>query len=294
MPWARLVSALARLRSVRLQIDHVTAAGSDLASLRQEFSSAGLKATYGGAHANGLTHMVQVGFEDGSYLELIAPIASGLDPKKTSGMMSGWAPAMAADAGPCAWAVRTATIDEDVRRLRAAGVSVRGPEAGSRSRPDGKELRWRTAMVGDGPAGAVLPFLIEDETPRELRVQAAEGRAHSGGVGFVVIAVPDLGGAVGLFQSAAGLAEPELGFDHEWQARLAYFPESPVILAQPQDARSWLQARLERFGAMPAAFVFLGEGGQGAGAGESSEWFGQRIEWRSLAAHGGRLGFIRA
>ena len=58
---------------VFLVVDHATVCGSNLDTLQQEFASVGLKADYGGPHANGVTHMALLGFENGSYLELIAP-----------------------------------------------------------------------------------------------------------------------------------------------------------------------------------------------------------------------------
>ncbi len=42
-------------------------------------------------------------------------------------------------------------------------------------RTDGVRLEWRTAKLGDAPLGSVLPFLIQDLTPRELRVPTASG-----------------------------------------------------------------------------------------------------------------------
>src|SRR5262249_30450051 len=64
------------------------------------FAEVGLKTDYGGPPANGVIHMALLGFEDGSYLELIAPQKPGA----VEG--SDWAKFMAANAGACAWAVR--------------------------------------------------------------------------------------------------------------------------------------------------------------------------------------------
>jgi hypothetical protein len=51
--------------------------------------------------------MALVGFEDGSYLELIAPQRAGA----VEG--SDWAKLMAANAGACAWAVAVADIKSE-------------------------------------------------------------------------------------------------------------------------------------------------------------------------------------
>ena len=58
----------------------------------------------GGPHGNGVTQMALVGFDDQSYLELIAPVKSGV----TEG--SDWARFMSGDAGACAWAPARAVI----------------------------------------------------------------------------------------------------------------------------------------------------------------------------------------
>ena len=81
-------------------IDHVTIAGADLAALQQGFTNAGLTPDYGGVHSNGVTHMAALGFDDGSYLELISTV----EPGKESPW---WPKQIAADGGPCAWCART-------------------------------------------------------------------------------------------------------------------------------------------------------------------------------------------
>src|SRR6185295_297462 len=103
-----------------LQIDHVTIAGSDLNRLQKAFSDLGLKPEYGGPHSNGITHMALLGFEDGSYIELI----STLEPGQRAPW---WGEAIAADAGPCAWAVGSSDVQSDAQRAASAGITVLGP-----------------------------------------------------------------------------------------------------------------------------------------------------------------------
>src|SRR6516225_9829145 len=92
--------------SMRLQVDHVTVCGSDLAAMRRGFADAGLVTSYGGPHAHGVTHMDQLAFRDGSYLELIAPVARG----GAAGLMGGWAKLMEGNAGAGAWAAQSEQI----------------------------------------------------------------------------------------------------------------------------------------------------------------------------------------
>src|SRR5712692_9427039 len=91
---------------------------------------------FGGPHGNGVTQMALIGFDDQTYIELIAPVKPGV----TAG--SDWAKFMTGDAGTCAWAVGTNVLLQDVDRLKKAGVAVNEPKRGSRKRPDGMSLEW--------------------------------------------------------------------------------------------------------------------------------------------------------
>src|SRR5512146_2575567 len=93
-----------------LSVDHASICGSDLQALQQAFTDAGLKPDYGGPHTTGGTHMALLGFDDGSYLELIAPQTLG------SADGSPWGKLLAADAGPCAWAVSSEDAQKEIDR----------------------------------------------------------------------------------------------------------------------------------------------------------------------------------
>jgi hypothetical protein len=277
---------------MKLTIDHVTVCGSDLARMRGGFAAVGLRTSYGGRHANAVTHMDLLPFPDGSYIELIAPIAS---PSGATGMMSGWAKRMEQNAGAGAWAVRAESIPEKAARLRGAGIAVRGPEVGSRLRPDGRKLEWETALLGSGAAGSVLPFLIEDKTPREWRLPAASESNGIEGVAGVVIAVRDLHATAALFGRAFGCGEPLVEEDAVFGATLAKFAESPVILAAPRARDSWLADRIERFGECPAAFLLKGCSGAAEilVSDRCSRWFGKTIAWLDAERlQGTRIGMV--
>src|SRR5689334_22121718 len=124
-----------------LRVDHVTVAGRSLAAIQKQYSDIGLHTEYGGKHKNELTQMALASFADGSYLELIAPV-------KSEAAAHGWGQYMAKEAGPCAWAVATQTLDEEAERLRELGVPIE-VTPGGRQRTDGVELQWRTARIGE-------------------------------------------------------------------------------------------------------------------------------------------------
>ncbi len=134
-------------KSTVLELDHVSVCGSNLDTLRQSFTDVGLTPDLGGPHGNGITQMAIIGFDDGTYIELIAPIKAG------AAAGSGWAKFMSEDAITCAWAVGTNVLLQEVDRLKKAGVPVTAPERGSRKRPDGMSIEWMTSDVGGGTPG---------------------------------------------------------------------------------------------------------------------------------------------
>jgi len=256
------------------------------------FAEAGLPTLYGGAHGNGLTHMALAGFEDGSYLELIAPLATA-SLAKASGMMAGWMPLMVGNAGPGAWAIRVSDIHAKAQELRARGMAVQGPEVGGRKRPDGIQLEWETALVGLLPAGSVLPFMIEDRSERSLRVQLLENTSGLRGIARVVIAVRELAVSEALFRRAYIWPEARKFTDAEFGARLAHFADTPVILAEPSGPHTRTAERLRGFGEGPMAFLFAGALNPSEHIpARLSSWFGDRIRWLPETIVGAQIGVI--
>jgi hypothetical protein len=279
------------LSAVDLHIDHVTVAGSSIRKLQAALAAIGINSVYGGAHHNKSTEMALVSLPDGSYLELMA-LTPNADPQQVSEHV--WGAFLKADAGPCAWALREPDLPAEVARLKAAGVAVSAPVASGRQRPDGVQLDWETSDVGSGPRGTFFPFLIRDITPRDQRVfpQGKPVTNEYSGVARVVIAVRDLDAAVARYRQAYSLAAPARQEDRAFGARLAVFQGTPVVLAQPLDAKSWLAARLTRFGEAPCAFVLAARSNP-AHTG-SSRWNGVEISWFDAEKLGWHLGFEKA
>jgi hypothetical protein len=262
-----------------MQIDHVTVCGIDLERMRAEFATAGITTVYGGMHANRATHMALAGFADGSYLELIAPVG-GTDTSHASGMMAEWLPLMLDNAGPGAWAIRTKEIHAIVLDLRKRNLEVRGPDRGGRAKPDGTRLEWETAEVGPLPAGSMLPFMIEDITERRLRVETGEHSHGIAGVEKVILSVQDLDRAVRLFQLAYGWEAPVVEEPEDYNARMAWFAGTPVVLAHGRNG-SWIQERVERWGEGPVGFVLKAAGRSKPG--QVRTGFGKRVDWFDLS-----------
>jgi hypothetical protein len=281
-----------------LTIDHVTIAGSSLEKLEAAFFRVGLETSYGGPHSNGVTHMSLLGFDDGSYIELISFMKQGVFETAF------WGHQIAGNAGPCAWAARTDDIDSEVHQLTRQGITVDGPRYFNRQRPDGKLVEWYLAFVGDKSPGATLPFIIQDITPRHFRVSPSKSVAAARdqspvltGVRYVVLGVKNLSAAINLFQLAYRWLAPAIQIDQQFGARLAHFKDSPVVLAEPLRHDSWLSDRLSQFDDAPCAYLLdthrPGDARQQFDLVTGSSWFGHPTAWfNPEEINGLRLGVI--
>ena len=281
------------LAAADLKVDHVTAAGASLQKLEAGLTAAGIPFVYGGPHSNHATEMAMVSFPDGSYVELMAP-RDNADPQELG--RSPWFKFLKEDAGPCAWAVREKDVAAEVQRLQAAGIAVSAPSRNGRQRPDGVRLEWETAQVGAEPMGTFFPFLIHDFTPREQRAfpQGKPLTKDFSGVTRVVIAVRNLDEAVKRYRQAYGIPPPIKQVDAGFGAHLALLGGTPVVLAQPLTADSWLAERLEHFGEAPCAFVLGARRPGRYQAASRTRWFGAELGWLDSEKVGWRLGFESA
>ena len=278
------------LGAADLTIDHVTVAGKDLKQMQARLAAIGIHSEYGGPHSNHATQMALTSFPDGSYLELIA---LQTDPDVEAVAAHYWAKQMENDAGPCAWAIRAKDIAASVTSLKASGVPVSDPARSGRARPDGTNLEWETATLGPEPNGTFFPFLIQDFTPRPRRAYLS-GKPTTkdfGGVAKVVIAVRDLGASVTRYRQAFGLEPPIQQVDASFGAHLALLGGTPVILAEPLNADSWLIDRIARFGEGPCAFILSVKNAHGNEAAAKTRWFGKDVSWFDADKLGWRLGY---
>ncbi len=151
---------------------------------------------------------------------------------------------------------------------------------GARARLDGVQLQWRSASVS--PAGQ-LPFVIEDVTPRGLRVPSGEATQHANnvtGILSLTIAVGDLAAAKERFTAlldAIPLVERDNPDLHAHTATYVVGQYS-IELAQPADAQSPLATPLTARGDGPYSACLTADPGPSEG-----RWLDPS------AAHGARL-----
>lgn len=174
-------------------IDHVVVLVQDLPQAIGSYESLGFTVTPGGEHAGGATHNGLIGFDDGTYFELIA----FKEPEREQDHR--WWPRLRAGEGLVDYALVASNAAEVIGEAGSRGVALNGPADGSRHRPDGKLIAWRSVTSGLPIGASPLPFAIEDVTPRETRVPngaAATHRNNASGVAEVVIVVRDISAAV--------------------------------------------------------------------------------------------------
>jgi hypothetical protein len=159
-------------------VDHVLLPVADLAvGARALHERYGLEGIVGGRHPKVGTANVIVPFGL-QYLELIAIV----DPREAAASRLGRRVARALEEGRTfvAWALRTRSLDAVRAKLLAAGWELPPMVEGSRNRPDGQVLSWRTQDVDAGPVPSAIPFVIEWRIPYGLH-PGETAAAHGGG-----------------------------------------------------------------------------------------------------------------
>lgn len=183
------------------QIDHVVIGVRDLAAASADYDRLGFTVTPGGEHTGGATHNALVPFRDGSYFELIA----FTEPDKPQPHR--WWARVAQGEGLVDFALLSNDLQRESARLNAAQVQAE-PRDGGRVRPDGQQIAWKSASLASTPS-TQLPFVIEDVTPRELRVPNGRATVHPlgvTGIAGVVVVVEDLAASASAY---AALLETE-------------------------------------------------------------------------------------
>jgi catechol 2,3-dioxygenase-like lactoylglutathione lyase family enzyme len=114
----------------------------------------GVRAALGGVHPGRGTRNALLSLGERKYLEIMAP-----DPGQQGALQI---PRLRELKEPriVGWAVHPADVMQLATRLRDAGIAFKEPQPGSRQRPDGKVLHWKSLTLVEDHDG-LLPFFIE-------------------------------------------------------------------------------------------------------------------------------------
>lgn len=115
----------------------------------------GVQAAPGGRHPGLGTHNALLSLGPKQYLEIIAP-----DPTQTTIAPQFAFLQLATAPRLLTWAAATNDIHALAAQAHAAGFELNGPNAGSRTRPDGALLSWKTLFL-QSDFSLLIPFFIE-------------------------------------------------------------------------------------------------------------------------------------
>jgi hypothetical protein len=140
-------------------IDHLLLGTNDLDRGIEWFERLSVvKAAIGGVHPGRGTRNALVAFKGRQYLEIIAPDPAQPPENLTMNLRGLTTPRL------ITWAAAATDLESVATRARSGGVTVSAPRDGSRARPDGRVLKWRTVGVSATLARDdvdPIPFFIE-------------------------------------------------------------------------------------------------------------------------------------
>jgi Glyoxalase-like domain len=136
-------------------LDHIILGCNDLdRGIKLVEESTGVRPAIGGVHPGRGTRNALLSLGERRYLEIIAP-----DPAQHEIVHFPQIREMN-DPRLIGWAVHPPDIAAIAKQLRENQIAFTGPDDGSRKRPDGHVLTWKTINLADDRHG-LLPFFIE-------------------------------------------------------------------------------------------------------------------------------------
>jgi hypothetical protein len=136
-------------------LDHILLGCNDLdRGIEFVQEKTGVRPAIGGVHPGRGTRNALLSLGERRYLEIIAP-----DPAQREIVHFPQIRQMT-DPRLVGWAVHPPDIAAIAKQLRDNQIAFQGPEDGSRKRPDGRVLTWKTINLADDRHG-LLPFFIE-------------------------------------------------------------------------------------------------------------------------------------
>ncbi|HET6781749.1 MAG TPA: VOC family protein [bacterium] len=180
-----------------ITFDHAVIFVTDLRQAADDYAALGFQVVPGGVHVGGLTHNALIPFTDGTYLELLAPTskwrltqlrllgATRLGSAFTRGLpiLRRTIKRIRSGEGLVDFALGCSPLS-DILKVADMIDGMEGPIPGGRVRPDGQRIAWQLAV----PRVPALPFMIEDLTPRHLRVPQDVAH-HNGATGVQMVSV---------------------------------------------------------------------------------------------------------
>jgi hypothetical protein len=138
-------------------LDHVLWAAPDLRAGEKIIESlTGVAPARGGTHPGFGTRNSLIGLDSGIYFEIISP-----DPAQDLKANRGGVIAALPRPGIMTFAIRSDDLEALGAAARREGLSLQGPVAMHRERPDGLRLDWTILYLEDSRFGETIPFVID-------------------------------------------------------------------------------------------------------------------------------------
>lgn len=138
-------------------LDHILWAAPDLGAGEKIIENlTDVAPARGGSHPGFGTRNSLMGLDSGIYFEIISP-----DPAQDLKGNRGCRIAALVRPGIMTFAIRSDDLDALSAAARREGLSLQGPVAMSRHRPDGVRLEWSILYLEDSRFGEAIPFVID-------------------------------------------------------------------------------------------------------------------------------------
>ncbi len=237
--------------------DHFIILVGDLDKGIETYRKLGFQVQLGGEHAAFGSHNAIVALADGTYMELVA----FRDPALAANTFWGdLVRKLGIHEGFGSYVLSSNDLTNDVQAIRQRGLEVADPQPGTRTRPDGQQVAWHTAVVG-GTNSGFLPFLIQDDSPRALRAEPARQDLGSRvRAKEIVVAVKNIEVARQAFRE---LLDIEPRYVQNTTGELAGYrvaaPWGAVVLAHPERNRNAMSDQLAQRGEGPYALTLIAD-----------------------------------
>ena len=218
-------------------IDHIVIAVQSIDRALDTWRGLGFTVVEGGKHPFG-SHNALIGFADGSYIELLGFY-------EESPAHPWWELLHQRGGGLIDFCMATDDIRADLQALRAQGAKCGDLVEGGRARPDGFQVRWINNKVGAADQG-LIPFIIEDVTPREERLPSARDHANGvEGIDCLTLVAADVERYAGIMSAVLGV-EGQAVADEDLGAAGMRFEAGTHLLEYlaPDGANSSLRSQL--------------------------------------------------
>lgn len=187
-------------------IDHIVIVVKSLERAVETYRGLGFTVVEGGRHPYGSQNAL-IGFADGSYVELLGFY-------EESPAHAWWDLLHGRGGGLVDFCMATDDIRGDLAALRAQGALCGDLVEGARARPDGFQVKWINNKVSGADQG-LIPFIIEDVTPRAERLPTARQHANGvTGIDCLTLVAEDIARYAGIM-SAALKAEGQAAADQD-------------------------------------------------------------------------------